>query len=94
MNFMFSALDEDLLSKIIFDTDPHFIEWALHKLLTWSGGISECKFLWIHGSDERLIPLKGNAQMVEGGEHFMVVDRADEVISLINEYLVSIESKG
>ena len=45
MNFMFSALDEDLLSKIIFDTDPHFIEWALHKLLTWSGGISECKFL-------------------------------------------------
>ena len=90
MNYMFGAVDQDLLSKILMDTDPHFIKWALHKILIWTGEISEGEFLRIHGSNDRLIPVMGNAQMIEGGGHFMIVDRADEVSKLINEYLESI----
>ena len=93
MNCMFGAVDEDLLSKIIMDTDPHFIKWALHKILIWTGEIREGEFLRIHGSNDRLIPLIGNAQMIEGGGHFMIVDRANEVSNLINEYLETIVSK-
>lgn len=89
MNFMFGAVDKELLSKIIRDTDPSFIRWALHKILTWRHNNGEGELFRIHGSTDRLIPLKGIAHIIKDGGHFMIVDRADELSVLINEHIQS-----
>ncbi len=87
MNFMFGAVDKELLSKIIKDTDPHFIKWALHLILTWRGSGPNENLIRIHGTNDRLIPLKGVAKMIDNGGHFMIVDKADEISNYINEYV-------
>jgi hypothetical protein len=40
----------------------------------------------IGGSKDKLLAPKGNNTIiVKGGEHFMMVDRADEISEIINE---------
>lgn len=90
MNFMFGAVDRSLLKKIIADTDPKFIKWALHKLLIWKSKASSSKYIRIHGDQDRLIPLRGSAKLIKGGTHFMIVDKADEISDVINEHLQSL----
>ena len=84
---MFGAVDKELLTKIIQDTDPHFIKWALYIILTWNSPSSKGNIIRIHGTNDKLIPLKGDAKIIENGGHFMIVDRAEEVSNYINEYV-------
>ena len=87
MYYMFGAIDKDLLSRIISDTDPKFIKWALDKILNWDYNGEVEDILRIHGSKDRLIPIIGKAHMVQNGGHFMIVDKASQISLLINEFI-------
>ncbi len=84
LHFLFGAKDRELLSEIIDDTDPSFIKWALHQMLIWENELIEVNLLRIHGTNDKLIPLKGEAHMIKKGGHFMIVDNAIEIAKLIN----------
>ena len=87
MSFMFGAKDTGLLCQIIKDTSPTFLRWSLNAILQWKSDVTLPSVERIHGSNDRLIPLKGIANRVEGAGHFMIVDRAEEVAGIINRSL-------
>lgn len=85
LGFLFGAMNKQLLEQIIEDTNPTFIRWALNSIINWSNKENSIKPIRIHGSNDKLIPLKGKALKIPKGGHFMIVDNADEISILVNE---------
>jgi pimeloyl-ACP methyl ester carboxylesterase len=75
-----------LLDKILKDTDAKFLKWALAGMSKWSRHQKIPGLYHIHGSADKLIPLKlvsPNA-IIENGGHLMVYAQAGEISELIN----------
>ena len=87
LGFLFGAQNKELLKQIIRDTNPGFIRWALNSIIKWSNEEHLINTVRIHGTNDILIPLKGNAIKVKDGGHFMIVDKAKEISNLINEQM-------
>jgi len=87
LGFLFGAQNKQLLKEIIDDTEPQFIRWALNSIINWSNEIEPTETLRIHGTKDRLIPLKGEAYKIKDAGHFMIVDKAEEISKLINEQM-------
>ena len=85
LGFLFSTKNKQLLEQIIGDTSPTFIRWALNSIINWSNNTNTVEVVRIHGTKDRIIPLKGEAILIKEGGHFMIVDKADEISKLINE---------
>ncbi|BDD06810.1 alpha/beta hydrolase [Aureibacter tunicatorum] len=83
--------DSKLLKKIIKDTDEKFMVWAIDQIMAWHSehDFSSDRLLHIHGNRDRIFPKAKieNAKWIDGGGHFMIVDRADEISEVINKYL-------
>lgn len=86
-NFLFGAKNKELLKEVIRDTNPQFIRWALNTIINWSNEKKSNQTIRIHGTNDKLIPLKGHAIEVKDGGHFMIVDRAEEISKLVNEQI-------
>lgn len=87
LRFLFGANNKPLLEQIIKDTKPEFIRWALNSIIKWSNNSTYKDVVRIHGTNDKIIPLKGNAIEVKDGGHFMIVDKADEISNLVNEQM-------
>ena len=87
MNLMFGAKNKTLLREIINDTDTKFIRWALASIIKWSNKNHRIKPIRIHGTNDKLIPLKGKAIKIKHAGHFMIVDKAEEISNLVNEQI-------
>lgn len=87
LGFLFGTEKKQLLKQIIEDTEPEFIRWALNAIIKWSNESKSNNTIRIHGTNDKLIPLKGKAIEIKDGGHFMIVDKADEISKLVNEKL-------
>lgn len=88
LNYMFEAKNKLLLKEIILDTDPLFLRWAIGEILHWKSDVEVPNLHVIHGSADKIIPLVNESSLViEGGGHFMVVDRADEVSEHLDQII-------
>ena len=87
-DWIFGAVNKKLLNQILNDTDLYFAKWAVNQLINWSN-IKKLSnpVLKIGGTHDKLIPPNKNQRLVEKGEHFMIVDRADEISQIINEII-------
>lgn len=83
--FLFGTKEKEVLGNILRDTDPRFVKWAIHELLCWTNKEKADPLYRIHGTNDRLIPgrHKGQVDIIEGGGHFMIYDRAKEISQLI-----------
>jgi pimeloyl-ACP methyl ester carboxylesterase len=76
--------ERELLREIIVHSNPVFVQWAINVFLHWKGDFTGKKVIRIHGTDDRLLPLRGHADYrIKGGGHFMVYAKALEVSSMI-----------
>ena len=82
--FMFGTNEKKLLSDILDDTDLKFTKWAINELINWKNETKLENVVKINGSKDKLIPPSQSDYLIEGGEHFMVVDKADEISDIIN----------
>ncbi|GAB5466057.1 MAG: hypothetical protein Kapaf2KO_14930 [Candidatus Kapaibacteriales bacterium] len=87
--YVFGANNKKLLYSILDDTDLNFAKWAVSRLLGWDNEDKIKNLLHIHGSKDKLIPLKNanKVEIIKEGEHFMVVDKAREISEKINHHL-------
>lgn len=87
--YLFGAKNYKLLNDILDDTDLSFAKWAVNELINWKNTNQSDNVLKINGTKDKLIPPKGNTEMelINNGEHFMIVDRANEVSKIINDKL-------
>ena len=77
--------EKKLLSDILKDTDGHFMKWAFKALMSWHNTTFPDNIIHIHGTADKIIPpqnVKPN-YWIEGGQHIMVYNRADEINKLI-----------
>ena len=85
-HFMFGTNKKELLNSILDDTDLYFTKWAIRELMNWKNQTRLQNLIKIGGSKDKLLPPKGeNTILIEQGEHFMIVDKAEEISKIINE---------
>jgi len=89
-NWIFGAKNKKLLNQILDDTDLKFAKWAVNELANWKNNeMVSNPILKIGGTNDKLIPPKKdtNHKLIDKGEHFMIVDRANELSQIINEQI-------
>lgn len=79
--------EKELLLDIIRRTDPLFLNWALEKILRWKNKSSLSNLIKIHGTHDKLFPNQKANYLIKGGGHFMIVDRASEISTLLKNIL-------
>jgi pimeloyl-ACP methyl ester carboxylesterase len=88
-----STEQKQLLRTILMDTDPHFLKWALHRVVVWRNQEVPETVVQVHGQRDRIFPyrwVKPN-YTVENSGHLMVMTRAAEISSLIEKLTLQSE---
>jgi pimeloyl-ACP methyl ester carboxylesterase len=78
-----SERDRNLLKTIIRDTDEKYLVWAIDAILNWNNQTLLPNITHIHGTNDRLLPNKKSDHLIKNGGHFMIVNKAQELRSLI-----------
>ena len=89
--------DEDLLMrKLLADTDIRLLKWSIDTVVNWHSKPVVQNLLRIHGNADKLLPIKfiRTDYVVEGGEHFMIYSKAEEISAILNEILIEQSSGG
>ena len=91
MYWLFGAKNKKLLGEILDDTDSEFTKWAIIQLTSWTNKEKVTNLIKIHGTEDKLIPYKADHQTVaiQNGEHFMVVDNAEEISRILVEKIIN-----
>ena len=88
--YFFGTNHKALLRKIIKVSDPYFNKWAIMQLTRWNNNDTPTNSFKINGDADKLIPPQHDDRtiIVHGGGHLMIIDKSDEVSSLINRLLL------
>ncbi len=83
------VLIEEMIKNVNLDVN----EWAVHQSVNWDNKEPVPNTLHIHGDKDRIFPLQyiHDCKVIEGGSHFMLVSRADEVSVIISEELKKLD---
>jgi pimeloyl-ACP methyl ester carboxylesterase len=67
--------------------------WARHAAVNWKNTELPARFMHIHGTRDHIFPHKriSGFKVIEGGSHYMVMDRAEEIAEIINDELTIME---
>ena len=93
-NFLFGAKNKVLLDQILNDTDLDFVKWSMGQIRIWRSDSRLDKCVRIHGSADRVIPLKlgSRIRVIPGGHHFMILDEVANVQSSIISEVASLNA--
>ncbi|MBE5318834.1 alpha/beta hydrolase [Pedobacter sp. MR2016-19] len=82
-----SSSEKTLLSKIIKDTDPYFLKWAIGSILSWENKVKPERIFQIHGTNDKILYSKKATPdfVIENGTHFMVYQNAAEISGIIDK---------
>lgn len=94
MNRFMGAGNKEMKSIVysyVNNIDPAFIRWSLDVIVHWSHTERLSEIIHIHGSNDHLLPYRyvKADYIVKGGGHLMVMNRADEVNSILRKVLLS-----
>ncbi len=79
--------DRQLMHDIMQETDPKFLKWAVHSILTWDNDEIPKGLRRIHGDSDRLLPLKAKANQLVKGGHLVIIEKPKEMAGLIEKEL-------
>jgi len=81
---------KQLLRTILIETDPQFLKWALHKVVTWRNQEVPENLVHIHGKGDRIFPYRFVTPnySVENSGHLMVMNRAEQVSDLLEQLVL------
>ena len=77
--------DFELIEEMIGEANIEFNEWAVDRVIHWRNEAVPDNVVHIHGTSDRIFPsyyIK-DVIWVNGGTHFMVVNRAKEISKII-----------
>ena len=84
-HFLFGTQKKALLNAILTNTDSRFTKWAVGAILSWQNKQKPTGVISIKGTADKIIPIKKGDKhhLIEGGGHFMIVDKARQIESLL-----------
>jgi len=71
--------------------DPLYIKWSAIQITNWIPDYkSDCKIYHIHGTDDQIFSYEkiDCTHVIEGGDHLMVVKKADQVSTILRSILL------
>ena len=94
MNRFMGAGNKEMKSIVysyVNNIDPAFIRWSLNVIVHWAHTERLSDLVHIHGSNDHLLPYRyvKADYMIKNGGHLMVMNKADEVNSILQEVLRS-----
>ena len=83
--------ERDLLRQILRDTDPQFMAWSIHRVVTWRNREIPENLVHVHGGGDRIFPSRNvNPDiLLEDGGHFMVMNRAERISAILMNLLAA-----
>ena len=81
--------EHKLFLSFVSEADSRVIRWGIHQTLYWEQKQMLGNIIHIHGSKDRLFPIKKikTYLAIEGGSHFMIIQRSVEINALINKVI-------
>lgn len=81
----------ELLKTVLIETDPHFLKWALHKVVVWKNKEVPGTIVQVHGRRDRIFPRRFVTPdyTIENSGHLMVMTQAEEISKLIEKLTLS-----
>ncbi|MFZ6013950.1 MAG: alpha/beta hydrolase [Bacteroidota bacterium] len=76
-----TQMEKALLKSFIEETDDTFLCWAVDQITNWKNKSEFDNMISIHGTRDRLLPLRTADVKIKNGGHLMIVNKAD-LISL------------
>jgi pimeloyl-ACP methyl ester carboxylesterase len=77
------------ISSMIQDADDRHIAWAQWAAANWDNNLIPDNYIHIHGTKDEIFPASQvkASHFIEGANHYMIMDRADDVAQIINSEL-------
>jgi hypothetical protein len=60
-----------------------FLKWAIDKIVNWENVTETENIKTIHGTTDRILPFRTANFAIKNGGHLMVIDKADEINSVL-----------
>lgn len=69
--------------------DPAYLRWAIQQVLHWKNEWQPSSFYHLQGTKDKIFPLQRTqaTHWIEGGGHFMVMDKASEISTILEDIL-------
>jgi pimeloyl-ACP methyl ester carboxylesterase len=90
---MKSPEGRQLFLDMLHDSDPDFMKFGAKSILEWEPPKNELPTIRIHGTIDRVFPASKitDATMIEGGNHFMIFERGEEITNILREKLNTVK---
>ncbi len=81
--------DRDLFRRILADTDPDFLKWAINCIVKWNNLTLHPSLFHIHGTNDKLLPIHKSSEViaVPNGGHLMIMDKAKQVSEALHRII-------
>jgi hypothetical protein len=79
--------ENELLRAIVKETDNKFLRWAIDKIVNWKNTSLLTNLVHIHGTDDKMLPLRTTDFKISGGGHLMVINQGEELSRLLKDLL-------
>lgn len=92
-NYFFGVRSKEeklLLTKIVNDTEPKFLKWAIGSIITWKNYVRPKNLYHIHGTNDKILYSKISKPeySIKDGTHFMVYQNATEISTIMNNIIL------
>ena len=84
------------LYSMINAADERHIAWAQFAAANWDNKLIPNHYIHIHGTKDEIFPATNvkASHFIEGGNHYMIMDRAKEIASIINVELSKLSDRN
>jgi esterase/lipase len=83
------------IQSMIDDACERHIAWAQFAAANWDNNLIPNNYIHIHGTKDEIFPAAyvRASHFIEGGNHYMIMDRAQEIAHIINSELEKLMNK-
>ena len=87
--------DRVLIKKIMKDSDPKFLKWAIGAMMKWDNVTVPENVLRIHGANDPVLPNRKLPETITIGKgHLIIFDQANRISEIVNERVDQLNSKS
>jgi hypothetical protein len=85
-----TKFDQNLLKRILLETNTVFLKWAIDKIVSWSNVDYPDNIFHIHGSSDRILPSKYVTcdRIIKDGGHLMILNKAEEIGKILRSIIL------
>lgn len=79
----------ELFMDMLHNCSPQFLEFAINACINWSNETMPHNYIHLHGNRDPLFPGRRakHAEIIEGGNHFMIYEMGEELTRRIQHHL-------